>query len=154
MRKKLYPVLKAAKEEKRTAWVALPRPRDNCFPSLRIFNGRINQLRTFMLLFTAIFQGSVVCFTNQISSMRSQSTPLKFRGKSSSFCSYFSCFCFLSCFVLIFPQSILLPFPKGESDPGHINLYFCLRIVQKNIFLVRLVAKKISEQNGLFFRLF
>ena len=53
--------------------------------------------------------------------MRSQSTPLKFRGKSWSFCSYVSCFCFLSCFVLIFAQSILLPFPKGESDPGHIS---------------------------------
>ena len=48
MRKKLYPVLNAAKQEKRTISfkversVALPRPRDNCFPSLRTFNGRIN----------------------------------------------------------------------------------------------------------------
>ena len=53
MRKKLYPVLKAAKQEKRTVSfkvgikanyrsVALPRPRDNCFPSLRTFNGRTN----------------------------------------------------------------------------------------------------------------
>ena len=52
MRKKLYPVLKAAKQEKRSVSfkveikanyrsVALPRPRDNCFPSLRTFNGRI-----------------------------------------------------------------------------------------------------------------
>ena len=67
--------------------------------------------------------------TNQISSMRSQSTPLKFRGKSGSFYSYVSCFCFCFCFVLIFAQSILLPFPKGESDPGLINFYFCLWIV-------------------------
>ena len=127
MRKKLYPVLKAAKQEKHTAffkvrkanhrWVALPRPRGNCFPSLRTFNGHINQLRTFMLLFMAIFLGPVVHFTNEISSMCSQSTPLKFRGKSWSFC-------FLFCFVLIFAQSILLPFPKGESDPGHINYTF------------------------------
>ena len=61
--------------------------------------------------------------------MRSQSTLLKFRGKSWSFRSYVSCSCFLFCFVLIFAQSILLPFPKGESDPGHIHLYFCLWIV-------------------------
>ena len=132
MRKKLYPVLKAAKQEKHTAffkvrkanhrWVTLPRPRGNCFPSLRTFNGHINQLRTFMLLFMAIFLGPVVHFTNEISSMCSQSTPLKFRGNSWSFC-------FLFCFVLIFAQSILLPFPKGESDPGHINLYFYLWIV-------------------------
>ena len=38
---------------------------------------------------------------------------------------FFFCFVFLFCFA----QSILLPFPEGESDPGHINLYFCLWIV-------------------------
>ena len=150
MRKKLYPVLKATKQEKRTAFFKVERlvidgslyrgPETIAFPSLRTFNGRINQIRTFMLLFTAIFQGPVVCFTNQISSLRSQSTPRKFRGKSWSFCSCVSCFCFLSCLVLIFAQSILLPFPKGKSDRGHINLYFCLQIVphrhKENYFII------------------
>ena len=55
MRKKRYPVLKAAKG-----------------PS----------------------KGPVVCFANQISSMRSQSTRLKFRGKLWSFCSNVPVFVF------------------------------------------------------------
>ena len=52
MRKKLYPVLKAAKQEKRTAFFKVERlvidgslyrgPETIAFPSLRTFNGRIN----------------------------------------------------------------------------------------------------------------
>ena len=52
-----------------------------------------------------------------------------FNIKTGVFVRTFRFFCFLFCFVLIFAQSILLPFPKGESDPGLINLYFCLWIV-------------------------
>ena len=35
----------------------------------------------------------------------------------------------LSSFPAFKTKSVLLPFPKGESDLGHINLYFCLWIV-------------------------
>ena len=73
-----------------------------------------------------------MCFTNEISLMlmRSQSSRRSNPEVShGSVCSYVSCFCFLFCFVLIFAQSILPAFPKGESDLGHINLYFCLWIV-------------------------
>ena len=70
-----------------------------------------------------------MCFTNSISSMRSQSTPLKFRGKSWSFCSYVRVFVSFLVSSQFLRMSILLPFLNGESDPGHINLYFCLCFV-------------------------
>ena len=38
--RKAYCIFQGRKANYR--WVALPRPRDNCFPSLRTFNGRIN----------------------------------------------------------------------------------------------------------------
>ena len=70
-----------------------------------------------------------MCFTKEISSMRSQSSRRSNPEVSHGlFVRKLRVFVFFL-FRLNFWQSILLPFPKGESDLGHINLYFCLWIV-------------------------